>query len=137
MYYSFLYFYIYNNHLESYLYKHHKENSFSTFMGYYYEGLGENRKARLLHRNTDGFILPQDKLLYEYYLQIIHEMQGFFSRNKERIENINKGINIDSNVSEIIEDIDENGTADNSSNNDYKENGLEENGYLKEKLIIH
>ena len=70
-------------------------------------------------------------------MQIIHDMQGFFSRNKERIDNINKGINIDSNVSEIIEDIDDNGTADNSSNNYYQENGLEENDHSKEKLIIH
>ena len=107
-------------------------------MGYYCEGLGENRKARRLNsEDTDGFILPQDQLVYEYYWQIIYEIQGFIIRNKKRIDNINKGINIDLNFSEIIKDIDENGTRDNSFNNDYSENGLEENDYLKEKLIMH
>ena len=115
-----------------------EKNSFSTFMGYYCEGLGEKRKARRLDSEaTDGFILPQDQLVYEYYWQIIYDIQGFIERNKERIDNINKGINIDLNFSEIIKDIDENGTRDNSFNNDYSENGLEENDDLKEKLIMH
>ena len=102
------------------------------------EGLGENHKARRLDsENTDGFTLPQEQLLYGYYWQIIYDIQHFILRNKQRIDNINKGINTDFNFSEIIKDIDENGTRDNSFNNDYSENGLEENNYLKEQLIIH
>jgi hypothetical protein len=105
------------------------------------KGLGENRRARKLNsEDPDGFIGNEDILVYEYYWQIIYELQNFLKRNKKRIDNINKGINIEFNISKIIEDIDDNDDNDTMNNstttNGHQENGNEESNDLIEKLIV-
>lgn len=115
-----------------------EKNCYSTFMCHECKGLGKNRKARKLNSDDeDGFIGNEDILVYEYYWQIIYDLQKFLTRNKKRIDNINKGINIEFNISKIIEDIDDNETLNNSKEeNDHPENGNEESNVLIEKLIV-
>lgn len=114
-----------------------KKNCYSTFMGYYFKGLGENHKARRLDSDdTDGFMGNGDQLLYSYYWEIIYKIRQFLSRYKERIENINKDLDIECNFSEILKDIDDK-TKNNSKiiDNDYSKNGIEEKENLNENLI--
>ncbi len=63
-------------------------------MGYYWEGLGTNHRARKLkYRDEDGFC--GDEKVYDYYCQILGEIRNFFEKNQEKINIINEKINID------------------------------------------
>ena len=53
------------------------ENCFSTFMGYYCEGLGTTHRARKLkYEVIDGF--DSDIDVYDYYFKILLEIRNFF-----------------------------------------------------------
>ena len=89
-----------------------KVNYGATFTGCYIEGLGEQERARKLVENkkdgfTTGNLNNDTKKLFEFYKNKINELQQFFERNKTYIDNIRKGLNVDDNLNEIINDIDD------------------------------
>lgn len=95
-----------------------------TFMGDHIKGLGEFHRARRLiisskdlnnndlneNNNLDGFILENsdsnNKKIFDFYTQTIKDLKLFLDRNKDRIENIKKGINIEQNIQGISKEID-------------------------------
>ena len=89
-----------------------KVNYGATFTGCYIEGLGEQERARKLVENkkdgfTTGNLNNDTKKLFEFYKNKINELQQFFEKNKTYIDNIRKGLNVDENLNEIINDIDD------------------------------
>ena len=47
-----------------------------------------------------------NKFLYDFYCSRIGEIKLFFERNNKKIDNINKGLNINKNIEEIAQDLD-------------------------------
>lgn len=84
----------------------------ATFQGYYLEGLGEMHRARkLIINKTDGFMIGNNgnnpnKLLYDFYYNKISDIKLFFTRNNEKIDKINKGLNIKINIEKIAQELD-------------------------------
>lgn len=94
-----------------------------TFTGYHIKGLGEYHRARRLilsenfnqnalneSNDLDGFIIGnsdnENQKLFDFYTQSIRDFKLFFDRNKDKIENIKKGINIEKNIQEISKEVD-------------------------------
>ena len=93
--------------------KNSAKNIGATFTGYFIRGLGEQGYARRLVENADdGFITgnnganTQNKLLFDFYYKTIENIKTFFERNQRKIDEINKGINIEINCTEIAHDLD-------------------------------
>ena len=105
--------------------KNSAKNIGATFTGYFIKGLGEQGYARRLVENADdGFITgnnganTQNKLLFDFYFKTIENVKTFSERNQRKIDEINKGINIEINCAEIAHDLD-----------------LVNNGYFRESVI--
>ena len=69
-----------------------------AFMGKHIPGLGEfHRARRLIENEIDGFMTNNsnnnNKNLYNFYYNKIKEIKSFFDKNKDNINNINKGMN--------------------------------------------
>jgi len=93
--------------------KNSAKNIGATFTGYLIKGLGEKGYARRLIENADdGFITgnnganTQNKSLFDFYYKTIENVKTFFERNQGKIEQINKGFNIEINCNEIARDLD-------------------------------
>ena len=105
------------------------KNYGATFYGYYLKGLGEKHRARKLTLNdTDGFMIGNEgnnpnKLLYDFYFDRIKDIRLFFERNNEKIDNINKSLNINKNIEEIAQDL------------DYINQKYKNEGYIEEQRV--
>lgn len=86
-----------------------------AFCGYPLKGANKSNSfaKRLSENGEDGFNTgnnsdSQNKILYNFYYNIINDIQQFFIRNKEKIDNINKrkGINVEIYIKEISNNID-------------------------------
>ena len=93
--------------------KNSAKNIGATFTGYLINGLGEKGYARrLIENDDDGFITgnnganTQNKSLFDFYYKTIENVKTFFERNQGKIEQINKGFNIEINCNEIARDLD-------------------------------
>ena len=83
----------------------------ATFLGYPLKGLGEKHRARkLILNDVDGFMVGnghnKTEFLYKFYCNRINEIKKFFEENNQRIDDINKGLNININIREIAQDLD-------------------------------
>lgn len=70
-----------------------------------------HRARKLIVNETDGFMVGNNgnnpnKLLYDFYINKINDIKLFFTRNNQKIDNINKGLNIAINIDEIAEELD-------------------------------
>ena len=78
----------------------------------------------MVENADDGFITgnnganTQNKLLFDFYFKTIENVKTFFERNQRKIDEINKGINIEINCAEIAHDLD-----------------LVNNGYFRQSVI--
>lgn len=94
-----------------------------AFMGDYIEGLGEKHRARkLIEGITDGFITgnQENKKVYDFYYQKIYDIKLFFYRNQDKIDKINRGIDIDISIQGISKEL-------NYLNDKYLKEGILEN----------
>ena len=85
------------------------KNFGGTFFGYPLEDLGEKAK-KLIESDVNvegGFLLSikEQKKLFRFYLDRIRDLQDFFSKNKSVIDNINKGLDIETNLNIIVKEV--------------------------------
>ena len=102
--------------------KNKERNAGATFFGYHLE-FGSNEMTaqarRLILDETDGFLEnnDEDKTLYDFYTNRINELRNFFIENKDKIDKINKALNIRTKISNLID----NGKSTNEKKDEQRE----------------
>ena len=102
--------------------KNKEKNAGATFFGYHLE-FGSNEMTvqarRLILDETDGFLEDngEDKTLYDFYTNRINELRNFFIENKDKIDKINKALNIRTKISNLID----NGKSTNEKKDEQRE----------------
>ena len=75
-----------------------------AFTGDYIIGLGEMHKARkLVEGLKDGFMTKnkENKKVYDFYFKRINDIKLFFYKNQDKIDKINRGMDMDISIQEI------------------------------------